>query len=84
VFFGPVYPTIKVEDLEKIIDTFVENGAKEIMVDKFNLKPGIFQILEKKFPDNIDSIKNTFYFKQIFEEIKRICNKKNVKAISAF
>lgn len=84
VFFGPVYPTIKIEDLEKTIDTFIENGAKEIMVDKFNLKPGILQVLEKKFPNNIDLIKNSSYFKQIFIEIKRICNKKNVKAISAF
>jgi len=84
VFFGPVYPTIKVENLKEIIDIFVENGAKEIMLDKFNLKPGIFEILEKKFPDHIDLIKNSSYFKQIFKETTRICKQKNIKAISAF
>jgi len=84
VFFRPIYPTIKVEDLERIIDIFIENGANEIMVDKFNLKPGILQILEKKFPNDIDLIKSITHFRQVFEEIRKICNKKNVKTVSAF
>ena len=84
VFFGPIYPTIKKQDLSDIISTFLEFGAKEIMVDKFNLKPGILQALEEKIPENIDVIKNTYFFKEMYEEINRICSKKNVKAVSAF
>jgi DNA repair photolyase len=84
VFFGPVYPTIKKQDLPDIINTFVEFGAKEIMVDKFNLKPGILQVLEEKMPENIDKIKNTYFFKEMYIEINRICSKENVKAVSAF
>ena len=84
VFFGPIYPTIKKKDLPNILKTFVEFGAKEIMVDKFNLKPGILQALEDKLPENIDVIKNTYFFKEIYEEINHICSKEKIKAISAF
>jgi len=84
VFFGPIYPTIKIDDLEKIVDTFIENGAKEIMLDKFNLKPGIFEVLEKKFPKHKDIIKNTSYFKKIFEETNRLSKDKNIQVITAF
>jgi DNA repair photolyase len=84
VFFGPIYPTIKKEDLTDILNTFVEFGAKEIMVDKFNLKPGILEVLEKKIPENINKIKNTYFFKEIYEEINRICSKEKIKAVSAF
>lgn len=84
VFFGPIYPTIKKQDLPDMIKAFVEFGAKEIMVDKFNLKPGILQVLEEKMPENINEIKNTFFFKEMYGEISRICSKENVKAVSAF
>ena len=84
VFFGPIYPTIKKQDLPYMISTFVEFGAKEIMVDKFNLKPGILQVLEKKMPENVNKIKNAFFFKEMYGEINQICLKENVKAVSAF
>lgn len=84
VFFGPIYPTIKKQDLSDIIKTFVEFGAKEIMVDKFNLKPGILPILEETFPNHKHFLKNDFYFKQVLNEAKKIGNKRNVKIVSAF
>ena len=84
VFFGPIYPTIKKEDLTNILNTFVEFGAKEIMVDKFNLKPGILDVLEKKIPENINKIKNTYFFKEIYEEINHICSKEKINVVSAF
>jgi DNA repair photolyase len=84
VFFGPIYPTIRKQDLPNIINTFVEFGAKEIMVDKFNLKPGILQVLEEKIPRDIELIKDTSYFKEMYGEINQICKKKNIDAILAF
>jgi DNA repair photolyase len=84
VFFGPIYPTIKKEDLPEIIDTFVENGVNEIMLDKFNLKPGILNPLEKLFPDHKNLLKDHSYFRQIFDETQKICKQKNLKAVSAF
>lgn len=84
VFFGPVYPTIKTKDLHGIISKFVENGAKEIMVDKFNIKPGIWNILEKAFPNHITLIKDPIYFRQIFLDTQKISEELHVKAVSAF
>jgi len=84
VFFGPIYPTIKKEDLSDIINTFIEYGAKEIMVDKFNLKPGIKDILKEKIPNSLENIENKFFFKETYNEINSICNKKNIKSDLAF
>jgi DNA repair photolyase len=84
IFFGPIYPTIKKQDLPDIIKTFIDYGAKEIMVDKFNLKPGILQVLEEIIPDDIEMIKNTSNFREMYGEITQICSKENVKAVSAF
>jgi DNA repair photolyase len=84
VFFGPIYPTIKVEDLSGIIDTFIQNGVTEVMLDKFNIKPGIWDILESAFPNHKHLVKDDSYFKQIFDETQRICKQKKVKAVSAF
>lgn len=84
VFFGPVYPTIKKENLSFIINTFIEFGAKEIMVDKFNLKPGVLQVLKEKIPDNIMVIENISYFREIYSEINNICSNKNIKVVLAF
>ena len=84
VFFGPIYPTIKKENLQDIINTFIKHGAKEIMVDKFNLKPGIKQILKEKIPGDIDFIENSSYFRDMYKEINQICQKNNIKAVLAF
>jgi len=84
VFFGPVYPGIKIKDISTILGVFKAYGAKDIMYDMFNLKPGIWENVERYFPYSKDLIKNSLHYKEIFEEIVKVCNKKNLKAISAF
>ena len=84
VFFGPIYPTIKKDDLTKIIDLFISHGAKEIMVDKLNLKPGILHNLEEKMPEVKDILKNSSLFKDTYHEIEDMCREKNIKVCSAF
>jgi len=84
VFFGPIYPTIKREDIKDIIQTFKEYGVKEIMIDKFNLKKEIYDNLKKHGIGNVEKIKYGLYYNQISEEIFNICKEKKVKASSAF
>jgi DNA repair photolyase len=84
VFFGPVYPTINKEDLEGLVDTFVEYGAKEIMVDKFNLKPGIFENIKKYNISNFERVKNETYFKEMVIELKKYGEKRKIKIVNAF
>ena len=84
IFFGPIYPTIKIKDIEKIVDVFAECGAKEIMVDKFNLKPGIFGNLKKFNISNLERIKEEPYFKEIFNEMKKYGERRKIKIVAAF
>jgi DNA repair photolyase len=84
VFFGPIYPTIKLDDISRIIDTLTSYGAKEIMVDKFNLKPGIFENLKKCNISNFDRIKDESYFKEIFNELKKYGKERKIKIVEAF
>ncbi len=92
VFFGPVYPTNKIEDLEKIINTFVENGAEEIISDGFNLKPGILENIKGStscdpaiydlFLKNV--IENKEYYEALRNELFKIGKAKNMKIVDAF
>lgn len=92
VFFGPIYPTIKIEKLPVILDTFIECGVSEIMIDDLNLKPGIWKniksILNKNpnlleiFSKNL--FKNKVYYTQIRDHIRELGIKKKVKIVDAF
>jgi len=82
VFFGPIYPTIKPEDLEEIVNKFVENGSTEIMLDKLNLKPGIKQNVEKAMKSDIS--KNFANYVLLKKKIFEISKKKNIKIVNAF
>jgi len=84
VFFGPIYPNIKKEDIPEIIDTFKTYNAKEIMVDKLNLKPGIKENILRIIPPYKNLIGNPDIYNEIYSEIIKICKLKKIKAISAF
>jgi DNA repair photolyase len=90
VFFGPIYPTIKIEDLEKIINTFVENGAEEIIFDKFNLKPGIRENIECRISihpvieDFSRNLGNVEYFSMIGKKILEIGKRRKIRIVEAF
>lgn len=84
VFFGPIYPNIKKEDIPEIIDTFKTYNVKEIMVDKLNLKPGIKDNLLRIFPPFKNLIGNPDIYNEIYYEILQVCKLKKIKAISAF
>lgn len=92
VFFGPIYPSIRIEDIPRMIDTFIESGAEEIMIDRFNLKPGILDnidarlSLDKKLKSVFRKhlLEGDFYYQKLFDKIINSCNKKNIKLLLAF
>jgi DNA repair photolyase len=47
VFFGPVYPTLSTEDIPHILDLFQASGVSELWIDTLNLKPGIWENIQK-------------------------------------
>jgi len=84
VFFGPIYPTIKIGDLNKIIDTFDRYGATEIMYDKLNKKPGIIANIVKTAPKWELLTEDNNNYTKIYGEIDKICHIKSIKVSSAF
>lgn len=84
VFFGPIYPTIKLENLKEIIDTFTNYGASEIMYDKLNKKPGILNKMINIAPNWKILNDDVFDYSKLYDEIEKICSQKNIKVSSAF
>lgn len=88
IFFGPVYPTISTNSLASIVDIFKEKGAKEIMIDKFNLRSGIKENIEKSIKSNPLFIKKFANNQSIYNLQKKIlyeiAKKRNMKISDAF
>lgn len=92
IFFGPIYPTTKIDDLPGIIDTFKEGGVSTIMIDRLNLKPGIWQNIESKLRCNFSVLEvfsgNLFetkgYYTKIHEQVKKLGRGKKIEIIDAF
>jgi DNA repair photolyase len=92
IFFGPVYPTITREEIPHILETFKESGVPEIWIDTLNLKPGIWENIQKTlihhpemdkiFLKNV--LQNKEYYKMIREEILKRGKEGNIKIIDAF
>jgi DNA repair photolyase len=92
VFFGPIYPTISLEEIPSILDTFRELGATEIWIDSLRLKPGIWGNIQKALKQNQEMLqvfsKNVFenkkYYLNIREEIQKRGKERNLKIVDAF
>jgi DNA repair photolyase len=92
VFFGPVYPTISLEEIPHILDVFQEVGIRELWIDKLRLKPGIWESIQKNmismqemnrvFTRNV--FENKDYYSMIREEIHKRGKEKNLRVIDAF
>jgi DNA repair photolyase len=92
IFFGPVYPTITGEEIPQILEKFQESGASEIWIDTLNLKPGIWENIQKTlihhpelyqiFSKNV--LENKEHYKIIREEILKRGKERNIKIIDAF
>jgi len=92
VFFGPIYPTISIDDIPMIIDRLIESGISEIWIDTLNLKPGIWDNIKRKLIYNQKMykafLKNVFenkeYYKTSRNEIFKIGKLRNIKILDAF
>jgi DNA repair photolyase len=47
VFLGPIYPTLTQQQIPEFIKQLADHGVKEVMVDQFHLKPGIWRNITK-------------------------------------
>ena len=92
VFLGPIFPTIKDEELIKIVDIFVDNNVKEIMIDNLHLKNGIWENIQSKldiFPDlqkkiSKEKFMDKFLISHIWDLLIKHTKDNNIKITKAF
>ena len=92
VFFGPIYPTILIDEIPSIIDTFIECGVSKIWIDSLNLKPGIWENVKQRISDNkkMHNVfsKNIFedklYYKNLRMTLFKVGKEKNITIVDAF
>ena len=92
IFFGPIYPTTKIENIQHIVKQFSETGTTKIIIDSLNLKGGVWKNLKNNlyshpnifasFQKNL--FENKYYYSAIFDEIERQCKNYNLNFEKAF
>jgi DNA repair photolyase len=82
VFLGPLYPNMAWNQIEKLIDIFIEKNVSTIMIDSLHLKPGLQQSL-KSIIQKDDTLLNGFmdhvftssnWFQNTTDQIKKYVN----------
>jgi DNA repair photolyase len=91
VFFGPIYPTIIPEDIPEILKRFQEAGAQEVMIDQFNLKPGVLQAVSTRIHHQsgipiscLQRLINPDWYQQLKHRIHQMGTQYNLKIRDAF
>lgn len=86
-FLGPLYPTIDEEGLRKLVRAIKNAGAACIMVDRLNLKPGVWGSMKNVLQENPQTEKiwkeavfgkNNAY-ENLFILLDKICHEKGIK-----
>ena len=92
VFFGPMYPTMTLGEISSFLDIIKDAGAQELWIDKFRLRPGIWENMQKTLQDN-DDILQVFtyhlkgekqYYGVLRDELLKKAKQRNLKLIDAF
>jgi DNA repair photolyase len=92
IFFGPIYPTTKIENIQHIVRQFSDTGTNKIIVDSLHLKLGVWKNLKinlssysnilETFEKNL--FENREYYSTIFDEIEQQCKNYNLNFKKAF
>jgi len=92
IFFGPIYPTIKIDDVQRIVKQLSDTGTTKIIVDSLHLKEGVWKNLQDKLylhPRILESFQKKLfvdksYYSAIFNEVKRQCKNYKLNFEKAF
>lgn len=92
VFFGPILPFISEEDAKQCIKSFIEHGASKIMIDSFNIKPGMNENIKKNLECDKKTLdlfvknneNNAINYQKIKKCIMKIGKEKNIQITDAF
>ncbi len=93
VFIGPIMPFITEKNIDKLIENIAKVGVKKVIVDRLNLKPGVWEKIKNFLSEYYSGLipryeqvlftKND-YFERIEKRISILCKKYNIKCEKAF
>lgn len=86
-FFGPLLPTLELDQVTELIQKISQTGVKSVMVDSLNLKPGIWPQLKNALEEYPEIRKNFYnrlqvdrdYYPKVFSLIKDKVEAKGLK-----
>jgi DNA repair photolyase len=92
VFLGPIIPSILDQDVSNLIGAIRDAGAKHIMVDRLNLRPGMLKRMEDtlatKSPQRLDEFKakanSDAYYSEKMVDIREACKQYGLMCQDAF
>ena len=93
VFIGPVMPYITEKNIDKLIENIAKVRVKNVIVDKLNLKPGMWEkiktFLLEYYPELMQEYEAILftkndYFEKVENKIFMICEEYGIKCEKAF
>ena len=79
IFFGPVFPLMKREEVKYTMEEFINAGIKEVVIDKLHIKKGLEGNIERAFPEQWKKIIKKDGFNEILNEIRKFEGKIEIK-----
>ena len=79
IFFGPVFPLIKMEELNYMMEEIVNAGIKEVVVDRLHVKSGIEENIKNAFPQEYKKILKNENFPAILKSIYKFEGKVKIR-----
>ncbi|MBU4256713.1 MAG: hypothetical protein KKB04_05615, partial [Candidatus Thermoplasmatota archaeon] len=79
--------------IDKLIENIAKAGVKKVIVDRLNLKPGVWEkiktFLSEYYSELIPNYENVLftkndYFENVENKIRMICKEYNIKCEKAF
>ncbi len=82
IFFGPVFPDMGTDEVDEYVRTFVDAGAREIIIDSLHLKAGVREsVLSALTDDKREEFERGLdgnYYEGILKEMRKKCEGKIV------
>jgi len=79
IFFGPVFPLMKTDEIQYAMEEFINYGIKEIIVDKLHIKKGMMERIKKFFPHEYKDIARNKNFFTILKEMMKFEEKIKIR-----
>lgn len=92
VFLGPVVPTVTDTDLEALVGAIADAGARMVMADRLNLRPGMqarmVEVMARKSPGSVDEfireVSSPDYYARTLDKIRQLATARGIEYRDAF